>query len=220
MSIRIVAPTIVRFTAKHHQTDGRPADCVVDISVDELAISRETAVLDAASHFSAIWQDFVTSQTSNTLTYDGAHYIDLDSLTGITGLVGPAGGHATVGVLTSSAASPQVSYLVKKACSANRSQRAGRMYVPAPQELEIDNNGVLTTARQNAFNTALSTLRSALNGIGGLTQPISTAWRVVHIDRHGFDNPADSEHWTWNSTDVTNAVVDAIVATQRRRLRG
>lgn len=215
--VRIVAPTITRFTMKHTTGGGRRADCVVDVSIDEFSMSRDEGVNYVADHICAPWQDNILSQVAGNITFLGCHFVDLDSLSGETGDRGPTAGHPTTGAIVGTPfISPQVSYLVHKSAGSHRGTRNGRMYVPGLAESEVDEAGIVQASRVTSFNTKLESFRSALATIGG---PLitSTAWRVVHVHK---GDPEDPATWTWSSSTITSAFLDVKVATQRRRLRG
>lgn len=221
--IEIVAPTMVRFTMKHLLTDGRPCDNVVDVSLDEIASDRHDAVVDLVNGVRDAWQTNVVNFFMQSVTFTGGHYLDLDSLGGVSGDFAPNGSLPTFGSGIHEAAPPNVSYLVQKHCVHNRKQRPGRMYLPGVDETMVDKNGIVSGTELAALNGGLEAFRSALTHASGVTHPGTTAWRVIHIVSHdGVPAPGwpNGKPNAWNSTDVSQAVVDVRVATQRRRLRG
>lgn len=215
--VRIVAPTIVRVTYKHQLTDGKKADSVVDISLDEFGVGRDTAVANMITHVSAPWQQYIVDMMANNVSYLGGNYIDLDSLGGTTGTFGPAAGQVTVGQDNNPMAPPNTCYLIHKNTASRRGQRPGRLYMPGPTNSTMDENGVVTGTKITTINGRFSSYDSAIQSIAGTISITSTRPRVVHIDRHGSPDPAV---WTWSSSDVSSWSCDTVVATQRRRLRG
>lgn len=215
--VRIVAPTIIRFSAMFLIANTRPGACIVDISVDEVIESRNAAVAAVASKFMAIWQDNVAPCIMPTTAFAGAHFIDLDSLNGISGFVANVAGHPSTGTVSATDVEPpNVALLIKKSCSATRSQKNGRMYLPGVATTWVNNAGDIPAGNITTVNTAMNNLRNGLNGIGDAAGIETTAWRVVHVHK---EDKADPATWTWSSSDVTSALCDNRVATQRRRLR-
>lgn len=210
----IVAPTIVRFS---HQMDigGRACDCVSDVSLDEFAVSRETAVGQLVPIVAGAWQDSFLPQLGGNLVYKGTKWLDIDSVNGQGGFQGPIAGKPTGGQLAGNDTAPNTAYLVHKNCTHNRLQRAGRWYVPGVLENDLDNQGNLTGASQtklvNCANQYKNTIRDS-----GLPIGYTAACRVVHIA--SWD--ADHNPLTWSSSDIDSFTCDIKVATQRRRLRG
>lgn len=215
--VHIVAPTIVRVTYEHQQTDGRPASCVMDISLDEFSVARPDAVAAFISHVSAPWQQYIVDFMANNVTYTGGSYIDLDSLDGITGTFGPAAGQPTGGADANAQCPPQTAYLVHKNTASTRGSRPGRVYVPGATGNTVDENGVVSSTKQTTINGRFSSYRTAINSITDGISIWSVALRVVHVHKHNSDDPLD---WTWSSSDISSFSCDNKVATQRRRLRG
>lgn len=218
--IQIVAPTIVRFTFLHSVTGGRPADCIIDVSLDEFLTTRFTAVNDLIAPVCGEWQDTMVVQGSAALTYNGCNWIDLDSLGGARGFQGRIAGKPINGLQGGATAPPNVSWLLHKNCSHNRNQRAGRMYFPTIPEANIGDDGTITSTAYNNMQTSASLFRTHINSILGVG-PATTAYRVVHVEERE-SNPTPPPSWiptAWSSSDVSSVVVDPKVATQRRRLR-
>lgn len=216
-SAPIVAPTIVRVTYKHLNGSNRAADCVMDISVESVAgLDRPDAVSGLISHVAAPWQDHVLDALSNSVTFLGGSFIDLDSLGGATGTFGPAVGHPTHGSGTSADMTTQVAYLIHKNTASHRGQRPGRTYLPGCLESAVDGNGNVTTAQLGTLNTDMAAYLDAINSITFGAFSVQPAIRVVHVHK---PDKLDPTTWTWSSTDVTSFTADTRVATQRRRLR-
>lgn len=216
-SAPVVAPTIVRLTYKHTNGASRAADCIVDMSIEAAGLlTRSSAVDVLVSHAAAPWQDHMLDIMSNSITFAGGSFIDLDSLSGSTGSFGPAAGHPTTGSFSSADMTTQVAYLVHKNTTAHRGQKQGRMYVPGVIESAVDGNGHLTSTYLSSLNTALAAYLSAMNSISDSVFALSPAMRVVHVHKPNKD---DATTWTWSSSDVSSLTADLRCATQRRRLR-
>lgn len=106
------------------------------------------------------------------------------------------GGNASQG------SSSAVALLIHKNTSAGGRPNRGRMYLPGASEAAVAPNGELTAA----FQTSLQAQAQAFhNGFGDLS--------LTPVLLHGPDSPVA------NPTQITSLVVDARVATQRRRQR-
>lgn len=118
--------------------------------------------------------------------------------------MGSVGGFA--GVVTS----PQVSYLVRKLSQRGGRRGRGRMYFPGVAEATVGEDGLVTSVRRDALQVAFNTF---LADLAAITLPMY----LLH-DPSGPDvaNPTGPGA----PDEVTSLVVDNLVATQRRRLRG
>jgi hypothetical protein len=193
---------------------------VIHVSVDAAPTEGRDAAVDVVnSHMCGIYQERVVKNFTNTAHFVGCHWMDLDSLDGRTGDLGPAAGHPGNGTDPAQWPPLQVSFLVHLQSTQRIGQRQGRMYVSGPAEAEIDNAGAISSTVLASEYTALNGMRTDITGIvipdiGGDFNP--AAWRTIHV--HKLD-PVDPTTWTWSSTTVDNCVVDPQVATQRRRNR-
>lgn len=220
--IPVVAGTIVRIGLNTNLGNGRHSTNLVDVSVDEgIAGDRETAVINTALAVGQAWQDDIAMTMPNAVNYTGGQYIDLDSLTGVSGTFGFVPGHPVNSGTTSSTLSPQVAILIHKHCAHSRSQRAGRMFLPAAQESAVDDAGRVQSAFATFMQTKLDAFATKING--SLISGADTAWRVVHVTGHtGVPEPGFplGRPNAWDSSDVTSTSIDGVVGTQRRRNRG
>lgn len=220
--IPIIAPTIVRFSMDQIQLNGRHCQNTVDVSLDEFAGSRSSAVSALAPLVVGEFQDRIVAHQWNDLTFIGARFLDLDSIDGHGGFQGPVGGKPTAGTATAVMTSQAVSLLAHLTCVHNRRERNGRMYLGGIGENDFDESGIVAGAVISGWNTALTSFKSNL-GSGTFFPPASTAWRIVHVAGHtgtsepGFPNGRPN---AWSSSDVDSIFVDSRVATQRRRNRG
>jgi hypothetical protein len=219
LSAPIVAPTIVRYTFVHILQSGRKADNIMDISIGGSGLADRDAVIDDFnSHIAGYWQDGPLYNYANTTTFEGVHWLDLDSLGGRTGFLGPAGGHPTTGNGSTEPQAPNVAYLIHKNTTAQRGQRSGRCYIGDVREDRVDRNGVVSAPDKTSLNAQFATFKAAIDAYdtpphtGG--QPC--ALRVVHVHKVSKLDPTT---WTWSSSDITSFSCDNKVASQRRRLR-
>lgn len=216
--VRILAPTIVRYTFQHTLRYGQKSDNVMDLSIDGTGlISRDSVITDFNSHVAGMWQDTALKIYGTTSTFNGAAWIDLDSLTGSTGTLGPADGHPVAGSGGGGFLPPNVAHLVHKRGTAHRGQRQGRSYFPDVPEATADDQGLLPSGYQTTIAGYMNSFRTT---VGSYTYPADTAnpvaLRVVHVHKVNKDDPST---WTWTSTTVNTVDCDQRVATQRRRLR-
>lgn len=214
---QVIAPTIVRFTV-HQLIGGVHRDYNnVDISLDTTFVAtREDGVLKLASKFSALWQERRIKDATTTIEYLGAHYVDLHSADGITGDIGPAAGHPTVGSDSAITATPQVALLLHLSSGSRRGERQGRLYLSPVTEASVNGNGQMDASYRDAWASKLNNFRTDISALDSETEIESAAWRTVHVDKH--DSP-DSENWTWSSSTINTVSADPQCATQRRRNR-
>ncbi len=215
----IVAPTIVRYSFHHLLSGNRHFDSVWDISVEgDGVISRDSVLTDFNSHVNGYWQDKVVGPVLGTTTgFTGSDWIDLDSTTGATGVLGPAGGHPIVGTNPPPYAPHSVCYLIHKNSTAHRGQRQGRAYIPNIPEGKVGDDGILDGTFRSSIQTLMEAWRTQ---VGSYTYPASTAnpaaLRVVHVRKPA---PDDATTWVWSSTTVNSLTCDPLAGTQRRRMR-
>lgn len=217
----IIAPTIVRFSMHHRGFGPRPFFSVLDVSVDETGVSRNEACVAVAPDVVRVYQENVCGNLPNGTAFLDASWLDLDSEDGTTGSVGPQPGQPVAGGPGVSFAPPNVNILAHLQCVHTRSQRNGRKFFPAVAEGEVDNGGLLSAGIKTLWLNGLNGLRSDLADLSA-TAFESVAWRVVHVEGHtgtpvpGFPNGYPN---AWSSSDVDSISIDALAATQRRRLR-
>jgi hypothetical protein len=215
----VVAPTIVRFTMQG-DINGRNCYNLVDVSLDEFVVSRETAVSDLAGRMPKVWQTTIVGALGGWYSFHGASWMDLDSEDGITGFQGPDLSSPVLGGTGGSLHTPNTAALIHKQTSSRRNARNGRMYLGPILETDCDDGGVLSTGCKTRFTTAAAAFRTAIIALG---TPIlaSIAWRVVHVESKGEpdDDFPGGRPLTWNSSTVSGVTCDAKAATQRRRMR-
>lgn len=95
--------------------------------------------------------------------------------------------------------SPNMAYLVHKRSELGGREGRGRMYLPGVGEIYVDHTGAITGARQTALQTAVDEL--VVDLVAAQMQPV-----LLH-------NSATVP------TEITSLTVDAVAATQRRRMR-
>jgi hypothetical protein len=107
------------------------------------------------------------------------------------------------GAIAVGAASPQVAKLVRKTSAEGGRWSQGRMYWPGVGETTIDQAGIIDPATLSADQTALTAFRLDLAAAGLPLQ-------IFHATTSSSDRVP---------TPVNGLILDATVATQRRRLR-
>ena len=140
---------------------------------------------------------------TDSITVSSATFVDLSSSSGDTGEVTPTGGLTLTGGVHTDASPPQVTYLVKLSTIGGRSTRSGRTYLPGVRNDEVSEagniNGATVTTVTNAYADFMDALITSESGQLG----------VLHRNVSG----------PGSCTDVTAAICETAVATQRRRLR-
>jgi hypothetical protein len=215
--VRILAPTMVRYSMVRTLPNNRASAAIVDVSLDVLpTATREDALASTGPWLVGKYQDLIVGPSWQYGTFVGAHWIDLDSLTGQTGFVGPQSGKPVTGTATASMCSPNCSYLIHKNSTSRRGQRQGRLYAVGVAENDVDSNGTLTTAVRNSETAKWEGFRNAIGTVTSLTGVESLAWRTIHVHKPNKDDPAT---WTWTSSTIDTVSCDNIIATQRKRMR-
>ena len=140
---------------------------------------------------------------TDSITVLSATFVDLSSSTGDTGEVIPSAGPSTSGAVHVDASPPQCTYLVKLQTGGGRATRGGRTFLPGVRSDEVSENGVVAggtvTTVTNAYADFMDALITSEAGQLG----------VLHRNVSGPDS----------CTDVTQAICETSIATQRRRLR-
>ncbi len=221
MPIAVVVPTIVRFSMQHTQGNGRPADVIFDLSLDESGVTRHDAVNELVPVFVGMYQDDICGTFWSSLHFTGSRWLDLDSLGGTGGFQAPISGKPTTGGSSGAMGAPMAAVLVHKHCLHTRSQRDGRSFIPALAEVDYDDVGTLSSTVRTAWQNRLDTFKGHINALesSGLG---SVAWRVVHVEGHTEPSPGHpaGQPNEWSSSDIISLSIDPKIATQRRRNRG
>lgn len=220
--IPVIAPTIVRVSLHHNLANGRHADCVLDVSLDEgLDADRPESVANMALALGQLWQDTICTEIHAPCTYTGGSYTDLDSLDSTTGSFGAVPGHPVNNPSPAETPPPQVALLVTKVCHHARNQRNGRLYMPGLREDFTSSTGDIGGSYLTGIQSKFDALLAGVNDAGGLGDSGTTALRVVHVTGHEATSDGSvGRPNAWSSSDVLNFVVNTRVATQRRRNRG
>lgn len=154
------------------------------------------AVLDAyVSH--------ILPKLTDSIVVTSATYVDLSTSSGDTGEVIPTSGLTTTGAVHVDASPPQCTYLVKLSTAGGRSTRGGRTFLPGVRSDEVNERGDITTGTVSAITTAYQDFMDAL---------VSSESGQLGILHRNVSGPG-------SCTDVTSAVCESTIATQRRRLR-
>ena len=106
------------------------------------------------------------------------------------------------GTAASTAAGPQVAWLVRKVTNFGGRTGRGRLYIPGMSEAVCGTGGVVGNTQRLALQNALETFRTNLNAVG-----------LVATLLHGAASPVPSP------MPIVSYQVDTRAATQRRRLR-
>lgn len=198
----VVASDTIQISMLGRWTNGRPVVNVLHFRIDAEAGSVE--IEDEVQDVVQNWQSQLMDNFANNYTFEGARWMDLRSLDGDTGVVPPDPAERTTGDALQEAADPSTSILVHKNVTAGRSTRSGRMYLPAPPEGQIDENGVISGANLAGYNADMAAFLANTTQ-GGIGEAVNRHMVVLHSDG--------------STSRVSSLVVDPLVANQRRRLR-
>lgn len=212
-----IVPDVCRYTL-NHEFQGRDVANILDIAIRnaDTGIARAEACAGVGRLLLDAWATEIVPLAVASLSFVSVQWVDLNAEAGSVGLI-TAGDEETLPVAGTQPADPlpsNVSILVRKETTARRGARAGRMYLAGGNEGYTAGNtlsGSVVTAYQEAFDA----LQAALTEDASPPDP---SWdpRVVHIlTRDVNGNPL-----TGDSSEITSFNVQALLATQRRRLRG
>lgn len=170
------------------------AQVTLGVAVDAYTGTPADAAADARDAWDANLKDRVTAQItlSEVLVKFGPN------------ATGPSAVLPTDidGTATGEADSPNVAYLIHKVTEFGGRTGRGRMYLPGVPSPNVFNNGLLSDAWR----------ASTLAAFSGFYTDLTTAG-LFPLLLHGPDSPVTTP------LPITDFVVDARVATQRRRLR-
>lgn len=145
--------------------------------------------------------DYVLIGLCHDTSVTGGSFIDLSSSGGASGPIGALTGPLTGGD-SGFMAPPNVCVLVKMATLNSRSQRSGRMYLPGVNEDQLQANGALTDTYQDDTQAAIATWWDYLD-----------SQNIVPVVN------SKASAGSYEPTTITSMDVQALAATQRRRLR-
>lgn len=217
--VKILAPSIVRYTMRMLCNGNVECNNIVDIALDASGvISRDTIIDDFNSHVNGLWQDSILGLYADVTEFLGSKWMDLNDTAGRTGDLGPASGHPTHGSAAGNQVPPNTAYLVHKMSSPKRGQKNGRMFVGDVNENSVDSRGFLSSGVKSSINTATNAFRTDVSSYQytGDVGAFPAAWRTVHVRKI---DKLDPTTWVWSSSDITECVVDNLVASQRGRNR-
>lgn len=214
MALLPTAPRIVRYTLNGFAVN--PIATVLDYYVDENIpdSGRPEAVVTQAEIIRDSWQDSVLDTIGNNYTFTGISYVDLNSDTGVTGVITPNSGKATQGQISGAQLPPNNALLVTKRTASRRGTKTGRMFIPQVPEASVDDSGGVSggfiASSQAIFDDFYDATTTSI--VIATTYPVVVHWTR---DEDGKIDPAIAGV----PTKVDAFEVQNKIATQRRRLR-
>jgi hypothetical protein len=121
---------------------------------------------------------------------------------------------SNAGAVAASAASPQVTFLIRKLTAIGGKHGSGRMFQPGVAENDVDEKGTVLAAKLTALTTAWAGFASGLD-TGNAKMHLAHQYGT-YVNKKGVTVLIPARV----PDAVTGVVVDSVVATQRRRLRG
>jgi hypothetical protein len=181
-----------------YRTTGDPDLMYTHLAYDLTDAPDQTSVDAGFAQFNTLFR----VQVNSDWTLEG-HFILVGSDPGTVRW--DYGGAAVAGNSGLATVPQNTAWLVKKISGLGGRRNRGRMYFPGVSESVVDNKGELTSGQITALNTLVGSLK-----VGG---SVHTAF--------GFLGQMQILHETGSQTptEVTDLVVQKVVATQRRRLR-
>lgn len=199
----LVWPNGTELTIRGTYHNSRPWACT--LHMHRLEQSPQEVARDVLNN----WQDHIMPVLSVGVTLADLSYVDQESVSGIVGTILPDPAKPVVGGLTGNDLPANVALLVHKVTERRRGFRDGRMYLPGVWDQGVGDDGTLGSGYEANVNEALEDFFSGINnggqGEGDTAQPV-----VVHTRAGVYQS----------FSTIDGLVVDPLVATQRRQLRG
>lgn len=203
MAIAWVAPLVTEVTITARWSNLHPVLNVLHIFGD--VGTGEEKARDVLNN----WQDHLLSQFADNYVLDGARWANHGTAGDETGFIIPDPAKPVVGAIAGVTVPPNVAVLVHKRATTTAAHRAGRMYLPPPQESGVDEDGVMLPATVTNLNVQLALFLDGINDIAELGE-VNRALVIVHK----VPGPTESDH-----SVVTGLQTDPLAATMRRRMR-
>jgi hypothetical protein len=223
----LVVPTICRYTL-HGSYGGRPCDNVLDYHVDTTGstVSRNDAIAGLAIVILDKWWARFGSVVTSEFTFQSVSWVDLNSATGVVGQISttPTNSLPKTGTGGTGGLAGNTAVLITKMTASVRGARSGRMYMAGLPETGTTNGApnLINSTFLGQFQTAATGFYNDTHLTGGGPTSYDAAMHVTHIltydppvPPHTHKKPATGE-----GHPVSSLVVNTVLATQRRRLRG
>jgi hypothetical protein len=213
-----VVPGIVRYTI-NGRLGSRDVANVLDYRIDTTGgtSSRADSAFNMAGILINEWSAEVLINLSSAYSFTSVSWVDLDSASGSTGVRTTSGAISlpTAGSLTGDPLPGNVSQLVTKATASQRGRRSGRLFLAGLTEADTSGNNILA-ARLTVWETRWAAF---LGDTNQETPSIGTYQSFLAVS-HVLTRDVNGDPLTGESTDVDSLAPAALLATQRRRLRG
>lgn len=218
----LVMNTICRYTIEGLYTGNAYAN-ILDMHIDTTGTtqSREDAIEQVAEDIWNNWCDHILNLQDGNTSVTSVSWVDLDTDEGTTGSISGTTANPLPqnGAVTGQGAPGNVSGLVTKtAPGGGRKTRNGRWYIVGIPEATTDdaNANSLTNAAVTAWNSALDSFRTGVEDPGSATEA-SRFPVVLHTENTGTVEDPNIIATGYN--EITDFAMNALLATQRRRLR-
>jgi hypothetical protein len=227
MSTPFIVPLGVRYTL-HGTHGGRNIANVLDFGLDLTGSTTPRA--QAIDDFSRIiidqWVLQVLNFLASTYSFNSVSWVDLDSASGSVGSrsVTIANTLPKAGAQLTAAMPGNVAFLIKKALTAQRGARNGRMFLVGVPEVVTDTTAINSVSSGNvtSINTKMAAFLAAVNITMSGTTGFTSKHMVAHVTSRGTPTPPATvgPPLTGILLPVNSLTCDGTLATQRRRLRG
>ncbi len=215
----IIVPGVCRYTI-HGTYGGREIANVLDYRIDTTGeiTARADAIEDMAGVLINEWSDHVLSWVDNGYSATSVTWVDLDEADGTVGERTSTGQETwpQAGVDVGPAFPGNVAVLWRKVGAPQRGARSGRMYiVGCPEDYTDDSpspNRLNATTLAGTQTNATSFLGNTNQSGGGYESDLVVVTTTARDE--------DGHPTAGVGRVVESLVVDATLATQRRRLRG
>lgn len=218
----VTMPSGAHFTINGVWSNGRPVVTSWHALVTAVA-DRPTAIADAASRLSTAWFSNIIPILADNYSYDSVSWIDLNSVTGATGVHTrtPASGTSTGTVSTP----PSSGYLVTKGfVGSGRTFRSGRVFMPGLPEGAVDEDGIVSSTNRTTVTAAFTAFLAAFNASAPVAGIASCFLVVAHSPSIEVTETktrrVPDPNGVLAASLISGFTTDALVSGVKRRVRG
>jgi hypothetical protein len=159
--VALILPSGARFTIHGQWTNQRPILTTWHAIVNSTG-SRPQALEEVAGMIGGAWASHALPLLANNYTFQVISFLDLDSLTGVSGQFSLAS--VQQGSQIGTNVSPYNGVVAtKNILTAGRGRKNGRVFLPGVQASNIDEEGKLSDTLRNGVSTALDNFLAAVN---------------------------------------------------------
>lgn len=174
-------------------------------------------VEDVVGDFRDNWQDHILDMQTSEVVVEEFRWRSLDPSSGAMGVIAPDPAKATSGQASGTTMPPNVALLLHKRTSDRlRGQRDGRSFLAGVSEGDVNGRGTITPATRSGWQVSVDAF---YNGISDTSGSAAGDRYPAVLNTTPASRAPGSQSVTISSRRVTSIQLDALVSTQRDRLR-